>query len=65
MPSEATIAPPEVDANKRDAVNSGSGVEEPPAKKARVEESSESNGQSRPLRERGIAPIKAEYACLT
>lgn len=65
MPSEATIAPPEVDDGKRDAVNGGSGVEEPPAKKARVEEPSESNGQSRPSREKGVAPIKAEYVCLT
>lgn len=66
MPPEANIAPPtEVDASKRDAVNGGSGTEEPPAKKARVEDSSESNGPSRPTRDKGVAPIKAEYVRLT
>lgn len=64
IPAEATTSPSEVENSKRDVVNGGSGVEEPPSKKARVDELLETNGQSRPSREKGVAPIKAEYVCV-
>lgn len=62
MPSEATATAPEVDVIKRDVPNGDSGPGEPPSKKARLEDSSETNGQDRPPREKGVAPMKAEYA---
>ncbi|KAJ5819288.1 hypothetical protein N7474_004879 [Penicillium riverlandense] len=46
------------DIPKRDAANGNSGVEEPPSKKARLEEVRE---DTRDPRDRGIAPIKKEY----
>lgn len=53
---------PEVDVTKRDAANGLSpGAEEPPSKKVRLEESSQPDRQDRSSRDRGIAPIKAEY----
>lgn len=59
-PSEPQITPSEVDVTKRDAANDVSGADEPPAKKARLEETSD-NAEEDP-RSKGIAPIKAEYA---
>lgn len=44
-----------------DNLQNGNATEEPPTKKARLEDSSVANGQDRPPRENGIAPIKAEY----
>ena len=46
---------------KRNASNSDVAVEEPPSKKARLEDYSETRGKDGPVRGRGIAPIKAEY----
>ena len=60
-PSEAQKTPSEVDVTKRDAANDVSGGEEPPAKKARLDEN-QANAEEDP-RSKGIAPIKAEYAC--
>lgn len=62
MSGEATIAASEVDVTKREVSNGSPGPEEPPSKKARMEDSSGLNGQDRPQREKGVAPIKAEYA---
>ncbi|KAJ5331697.1 hypothetical protein N7476_001480 [Penicillium atrosanguineum] len=57
-PSEAQNTSPEVDVIKRDA-NDVSGGEEPPAKKARLDEN-QATAEEDP-RSKGIAPIKAEY----
>lgn len=56
--------PSEVDATKREAENGDSGVgnvEQPPSKKARVDNPSDPEEQAAYERARGIAPIKAEY----
>jgi hypothetical protein len=56
---EANNSAPEADATMRNRdVHSGS--DEPPAKKARLGGTSDSE-QVRDARDRGIAPIKAEY----
>ncbi|KAJ5288166.1 tRNA-dihydrouridine(47) synthase [Penicillium angulare] len=62
-PSEAINATPEVNIAIRDIGDVGSGTEEPPSKKARLEESSSANGDNseRPLYTKGTAPVKAEY----
>jgi hypothetical protein len=60
-PSDAQNLPSEMDVIKRDAVNGVSSAEEPPAKKARLEETSENKEEDH--RSKGIAPIKAEYVC--
>lgn len=60
--SEASVAAPIMEAPKRDAANDdvgAAGTEEPPSKKARLEETSTPVEQD--MRDRGIAPIKAEY----
>ncbi|CAG8893766.1 unnamed protein product [Penicillium egyptiacum] len=56
--SEISVAVPDMEVPKRDAANEsgGPGVEEPPAKKARLDEPSQVD-----MRDRGIAPVKAEY----
>lgn len=69
MPSIDSIAdqpPSEMNVTKREADNGGSAVEnieQPPSKKARMGEPSETNEQEIPARDRGIAPVKAEYDC--
>lgn len=60
-PPEASNAVPETDATKRDATNGDSGTQEPPPKKTRLEEPSDTNGGEKSSRDKGIAPIKAEY----
>lgn len=62
MSGDATTAASEVDVTKREVSNGSPGPEEPPSKKARMEDSSGLNGQDRLPREKGVAPIKAEYA---
>ncbi|KAJ5089328.1 tRNA-dihydrouridine(47) synthase [Penicillium argentinense] len=60
--ADPTLA--EVDATKRDASDSVAGVEsteEPPSKKARLDETPEMKEKQQDARDRGIAPIKAEY----
>ncbi|KAJ5578501.1 tRNA-dihydrouridine(47) synthase [Penicillium hispanicum] len=59
--SEAHGTTPEIDISKRDAADGGANAGEPPSKKARLEEQSETNRTDRPANERGIAPIKAEF----
>ncbi|KAJ5936556.1 tRNA-dihydrouridine(47) synthase [Penicillium verhagenii] len=54
---EANNAAPEAHVPPRD-LDIGSSADEPPAKKARLEGSNKNNGDAR---DRGIAPIKAEY----
>ncbi|OQD79926.1 hypothetical protein PENANT_c042G01763 [Penicillium antarcticum] len=49
----------DVEAQKRDANDNAVAVEEPPAKKARLEENP--NAAKQDMRDRGVAPIKAEY----
>ncbi|OQE24707.1 hypothetical protein PENSTE_c007G06963 [Penicillium steckii] len=67
MPSIDSVVeqpPSEVDATKREAENGDSGVgnvEQPPAKKARVDNPNDPEEQAAYERARGIAPIKAEY----
>jgi tRNA-dihydrouridine synthase 3 len=59
---EASAPAPNMDVSKRDAANGdagAAGVDEPPAKKARVEEPTKPIGQD--SRDKGMAPIKAEY----
>ena len=61
--SEASVAAPDMDVSKRDVASGdagAAGVDEPPSKKARVEEPTKPVAQD--MRDRGIAPIKAEYA---
>lgn len=60
-PSEVQNTPSEVDVTKRDAANGVSNADEPPSKKARLDETLENTEQD--PRSKGIAPIKAEYAC--
>ena len=60
-PPEASNAVPDTDATKRDATNGDSGAQEPPPKKTRLEEPSDTNGGEKSSRDKGIAPIKAEY----
>lgn len=60
-PPEASNAIPETDATKRDTTYNDSGAQEPPPKKTRLEEPSDTNGDQRSSRDKGIAPIKAEY----
>lgn len=50
-----------MDVDKPQNVVNGKSTEEPPTKKARLQDSSDSNGQPHPPRESGIAPIKQEY----
>lgn len=59
-PSEADNVAPEahIPAPDRDV---DSGNDEPPAKKARLEGPSDPTKSVRDARDRGIAPIKAEY----
>ncbi|KAI9370085.1 tRNA-dihydrouridine(47) synthase [NAD(P)(+)] [Aspergillus egyptiacus] len=47
----------------QDRPNGADNAEEPPMKKARLEESTPTNGQNgqTPARQKGVAPIKAEY----
>ncbi len=57
----------EAELPKQPALNGNDQSEEPPAKKARLEESAPSeqqngNGQTSDSRKRGEAPVKAEYA---
>lgn len=62
---EASNAAPIIEVPKRDTAN-GSGaadMEEPPAKKARLDEPSKPAQVD--MRDRGIAPIKAEYVRFT
>lgn len=61
QPVEPTTAPTEIDIAKRDT-NGGSGENNdgPPSKKARLEDFAKPNGHDHPLRQKGIAPIKAE-----
>ncbi|KAJ5332793.1 hypothetical protein MYU51_009063 [Penicillium brevicompactum] len=60
--SEASPAVPQVDLPKREAAGDVAAVSEPPAKKARVEEPTESTEPiAKDMRDRGIAPVKAEY----
>lgn len=59
--SDVQNTPSEVDVTKRDAANGVSNADEPPSKKARLDETSENTEQD--LRSKGIAPIKAEYVC--
>lgn len=47
----------------RDNNDSGSGVEEPPSKRARLEEPSTTTEDVRP-RMKGVAPVKAEYVSI-
>lgn len=59
-PLEANNAAPEADIPAQDR-DVGSGSDEPPAKKARLVGTSDSENIVRDARDRGIAPIKAEY----
>ncbi|OKP06248.1 tRNA-dihydrouridine(47) synthase [NAD(P)(+)] [Penicillium subrubescens] len=59
--AETTQAPSEVDLPKRDAANGSPAAEEPPSKKARIDEPEKSEDERDSRRNRGIAPIKAEY----
>ena len=61
---EASVAAPDMEVPKRDAANdsSATGVDEPPAKKARLDEPSKPAHVD--MRDRGMAPIKAEYVRL-
>ncbi|CAG7998110.1 unnamed protein product [Penicillium olsonii] len=54
---EVGAAAPDMDVSKRDAAGDAA-TSEPPAKKARVEEP---NSIAQDMRDRGIAPVKAEY----
>jgi len=71
MDSATAPAPPpdtrhvssEMDVTKRDATNGLYSADEPPSKKARLEETSENVKQD--PRSKGIAPIKAEHVCPT
>lgn len=58
---EASIAAPDMEVPKRDAANDSgaAGVDEPPAKKARLDEPSKPAHVD--MRDKGMAPIKAEY----
>lgn len=60
----ANVATPDNEIPKRDAANDpgAADVEEPPAKKARLDEPSKPAQVD--MRDRGIAPIKAEYVQL-
>ncbi|KAJ5658847.1 tRNA-dihydrouridine(47) synthase [Penicillium longicatenatum] len=62
-PEEANNSAPEADATMRNR-DVPSGSDEPPAKKARLGGTSDSD-QVRDARDRGIAPIKAEYRIQT
>lgn len=63
--SETSVAVPDMEVPKRDAANESSNpsVEEPPAKKARLDEPSKPAQVD--MRDRGIAPVKAEYVWLS
>ena len=61
--SEPKIGASEVDMPLRDNNDSGSGVEEPPSKRARLEEPSTTAEDVRP-RMKGVAPVKAEYVSI-
>lgn len=58
--AETAQAPPEVDVTKRDAAIGSPAAEEPPSKKARIDEPEKSEDERDYRRNRGIAPIKAE-----
>ncbi|OQE02910.1 hypothetical protein PENVUL_c037G07881 [Penicillium vulpinum] len=59
--SEVSVAVPDMEVPKRDATNDSgaAGADEPPSKKARLDEPSKPAQVD--MRDRGIAPIKAEY----
>jgi hypothetical protein len=63
--SETSVAVPDMEVPKRDATDESShpSVEEHPAKKARLDEPSKPARVD--MRDRGIAPVKAEYVCLS
>lgn len=58
--AETIQASSEADVTKRDAANGSPAAEEPPSKKARFNENEEPEDERASLRNRGIAPIKAE-----
>lgn len=61
VPEPSAAAPP-VDIPKRDAAGDVAATSEPPAKKARVEEPTDSTEPiAKDMRDRGIAPVKSEY----
>lgn len=64
VPQSATAEPvqgsSEAEVAKRDAANGSPAAEEPPSKKARFNENEEPEDERASLRNRGIAPIKAE-----
>lgn len=62
---EASVAAPDMEVPKRDAASDSgaAGVEEPPAKKARLDEPSKPTQVD--MRDRGIAPVKAEYVWMS
>lgn len=57
---EPIQAPSEVEVTKRDAATGSPAAEEPPSKKARIDEPEAPENDRASLRNRGIAPIKAE-----
>lgn len=65
VPQSATAEPilecsSEAEVGKRDAANGSPATEEPPSKKARFNENESLKDEPASLRNRGIAPIKAE-----
>jgi tRNA-dihydrouridine synthase 3 len=62
---ETSVAVPDMEVPKRDATDESShpSVEEHPAKKARLDEPSKPARVD--MRDRGIAPVKAEYVWLS
>jgi hypothetical protein len=58
--AEPVQAPSEAEVTKRDAANGSAAAEEPPSKKARIDEPEQPQDERDSLRNRGIAPIKAE-----
>ncbi|KAJ5091337.1 hypothetical protein NUU61_006207 [Penicillium alfredii] len=62
QPVEPTTAPTEIDIAKCDTNgDSGENNDGPPSKKARLEDFAKPNRHDHPLRQKGIAPIKAEF----
>jgi tRNA-dihydrouridine synthase 3 len=61
---EASVAVPDMEVPKRDAAtdSGAAGADEPPSKKARLDEPSKPARVD--MRDRGMAPIKAEYVRL-
>lgn len=58
--SETIQAQSEAEVTKRDAANGSPAADEPPSKKARIDEPQDFEDDRATLRNRGIAPIKAE-----